>query len=174
MYGARAVLKNAVRKYGGRDVDVHVVWLPMVEGDNETAARKTGAMFPANRARQYFDADRAVGLAMSREAFAGCLDQALSGLPEDHPLYPQLHEWSRIPQDEKPLWDAVLFYPQGDTWEEKAPIPLYWSKQVGFYEGRNDGVTGTFFKNDCRVPPVDSDWFDEVEEQLEKLLRKRD
>jgi hypothetical protein len=42
------------------------------------------------------------------------------------------------------------------------PAPAAWSKQVGFIGPDAGKMTGTFFRNDCKQLPADSDWNDEV------------
>jgi len=160
------VLKEIAEKYSQDEVSVHVVWLPMVSGDDERAARSTGRMYAAHPVHQYYDGQRSVGLSYRREVFTNCLNDALSVMPQDHPLYAELNEWASTPRGNGPLWDAVLFYPPGIEWDDHMPRPAAWSKQVAFFEGATGDVTGTFFRDDCKAPPVDSDWNVEVQRGL--------
>lgn len=146
----------------------------MVPGDSERAARRTGSMFPPKRVSQYYDSERVVGSAFIRGPFRGCLDQALRATPANHPLHEALVEWSQSGQPEHPLWDAVLFYPPGIEWIDTAPAPLFWSKQVGFFGSDAGEVTGTFFRDGCDQPPIDSSWPAEARQALERLTQARE
>jgi hypothetical protein len=166
------VLKEVVETHVDTALSIHVVWMPMVPGDSREAAQKTGAMFAGEPVHQYYDGERLAGAAYMRDAFADCLTDALQAVPEDHPVYAQLKEWPRSGRSVGPLWDAVLFYPPNVQWADQAPRPKYWSKQVGFFGPGAGAVTGTFFRNDCKQPPVDSDWFREVRNVMGTLLAK--
>jgi len=172
VYGARAVLKQVAEGFPQREVSVHVVWMPMVPGDDEPAARTTGRMFAGLDVRQYYDGGRVVGSAFRRDVFPNCASDALSVMPEEHPLYAQLREWATPPRAEGPLWDAVLFYPPGVEWGDQTPVPRFWSKQVAYLGENAGGVTGVFFRNDCKAAPVDSDWHREVREAMANLLER--
>jgi hypothetical protein len=61
------------------------------------------------------------------------------------------------------LWDAILFYDAQSEWRERVPAPAAWAKQVAFFgSGQPREPSGTFFRSDCKSPPVDSDWHVEV------------
>lgn len=168
------MLKEVVEAHADAALSVHVVWMPMVPGDSREAAQQTGSMFPPDRVHQYYDADHLAGEAYVRDAFASCLADAFKSTPEDHPLHAQLEAWSKSGRPAGPLWDAVLFYPPGLEWADKAPTPQYWSKQVMFFGADAGTITGTFFHNDCKHPPADSDWFREVKSAITKLLSSTD
>jgi len=155
------VQTEIAEKWPATDVSIHIVWLPMVPGDNARATRRTGRSFPPH-VHQYYDPDRLVGHAYYRDVFPGCLRDALRVMPKDHPLYDTLHEWSQASRSEGPIWDAVFFYRAGSEWTDGVPVPAFWSMQVAFFPQGDDGVTGTFFRNSCSEPPVDSDWHEEV------------
>lgn len=163
------MLKEIAEKYSADDVSVHVVWMPMVPGDDERAARSSGRMYGSHPVHQYYDGGRTIGLAYRREAFTNCLTDALSVMPKDNPLYAELSEWATTSRGDGPLWDAVLFYPQGVEWADRMLQPVAWSKQVAFFEGSTNDVTGTFFRDDCKSPPVDSDWHEEVRRGLRSV-----
>lgn len=164
------MLKEVVEAHADADLSIHVVWMPMVRGDSREAAEHTGAMFPPRRVQQYYDAEHVVGEAYVHDTFANCLAEALKVTPEDHPMHAQLEAWLKSGRPAGPLWDAVLFYPPGVEWAEKAPAPPYWSKQVMFFGADAGTNTGTFFRNDCNRPPSDSDWFHEVQGAMQALL----
>jgi hypothetical protein len=164
------VLKEIAEAYPAGAVSLHVVWMPMVPGDDARAARETGSMFAGFRVHQYYDGERAVGLAFHREVFPHCLREIVAATPDDHPMHDQLGEWLASSPNDRPLWDAVLYFPKGAEWTSRAPRPVRWSKQVGFMGGDAGDVTGVFLKNDCHQPPVDSDWHREVRRAMKHLL----
>ncbi len=163
------MLKEVAEKFDEQAVAIHVVWMPMVPGDSEHVARSTGAMYASHDVHQYYDAERVVGLAYHHEVFGDCVREAVAATPRDHPLHETLREWASSNRQDRPLWDAVLFYPPGVEWMQHVPEPMRWSKQVGFM-GKNAGrITGMFFRNDCRQPPVDSDWNDELRAAMKAM-----
>lgn len=164
------MLKEVVEKYPQDQVSVHVVWMPMVPGDDEQAARSTGEMYAKRGVHQYYDDEHILGLAYRSELFANCLRDILTVMPSDHPMYAEISEWASSSHSEGPLWDAVLFYPPGVEWTERMPRPVAWSKQVGFFGSDAGDVTGVFFQNDCKQLPVDSDWRRQVREAMPALI----
>ncbi|HKQ50279.1 MAG TPA: hypothetical protein VJZ71_19555 [Phycisphaerae bacterium] len=172
MYGARAVLKEVVEAAPRADVRVIVVWLPMVETDNAKAAREAARMFRDERVTQFYDPQRLLGLAFPRDVFPNCIHDALRATPPEHPFHADLQAWAESPPDQQVMWDAVLFYDRNGEWGERPPKPRRWSKQVAFFENAGPGEpTATFFHNDCKAPPVDSDWHIEVRNGLQAIAR---
>lgn len=171
MYGARAVQKQINEAYPHASLAVHIIWLPMIPTDDERSAREAARMFTDARVTQYYDPKRLSGLAYMQEAFSNCLREALAATPKDHPVHDDMEAWARESDEPGALWDAALFYDQGITWNQRAPAPTLWSKQVGYFGCEaSAGVTGTFFKNECAKPPVDSDWNHQIREALATLL----
>lgn len=168
------MLKEIAEKYSEDEVSVHVVWMPMVPGDDEQAARSSAKMYGGHAVHQYYDAQRIVGLAYRAEVFANCLRDAIGVMPKDHPLYADLTEWASTPRGEGPLWDAVLFYPPSVEWREEMPRPAAWSKQVGFFGSDAGPITGMFFRNSCTEPPTESDWHVEVRNAMNGLVENRE
>lgn len=149
--------KQLVAATAGRDLSVIIVWMPMVETDSQSAAFKASAMFTDARVTQFYDPERVIGLDYARGAFANCLRDALSVLPKEDELRGLVERWNQLELRGRALWDAVLFYPAGVEWAAAAPAPTRWAKQVMYFEG-GDGITGTFFRDDCKKLPIDSDW----------------
>jgi hypothetical protein len=151
------VQKQLVEATVGRDLSVIVVWMPMVETDSEAAAVKASAMFTDRRVTQFYDPERVVGLDYSKGVFANCLRDVLSVLPKEDELRTMVEQWNELAPEHRALWDAVLFFPPGVEWTGAAPAPTRWAKQVMYFES-GDPITGTFFKDDCKKRPIDSDW----------------
>jgi hypothetical protein len=152
------------------DVAVAIVWMPMVPTDSEQAAQEEAARLSDPRVAHFYDPDRRVGTAYSAHVFGACAKEALLALPREHPLRPRLAELAEGDPGEWPLWDALLLYRAGTTWQaEPPPPPVRWAKQVAYF-GTDDIVTGTFFRNDCRSPPLDSDWQVVVREAMTSMV----
>lgn len=153
------------------DVRVAVVWIPMLMTDNQITARRAAAILDDSRVRQFYDRGKHLGVAYASDVFADCLQEALRTLPQEHLMRTDLEEWAVRPPASRPLWDAVLFYPAGMTWEERVPTPAAWAKQVDFF-GSDDsgGPTGEFWRNNCASPPIESDWRDEVRQGLDRII----
>ena len=108
MRGYRAV-SGVFDEFAGEPMKGFVVWLPMVRGDSEAAARALlgGAADP--RLRFAWDRDRHAGRLVSRT-----LGLKLLG------VFPQT------------AWDVYLVYAPGIRWTEEAPPPpTNWEHQLG-------------------------------------------
>lgn len=152
-------------------MSITIVWLPMLESDDESAARRASQMFSDMRVRQFYDPRRLSGLAASNEAFpAGCLHDVLEATPAEHPLHARLKEWAASNAEPPALWDAALFYQPDAEWGDHVPTPARWSKQVGFHGSAAPGEpSGIFLHNSCHAPPVDSDWYVEVRNAMQAM-----
>ena len=87
----------------GSDVVVSIVWIPMLPGDNASAAQAATALVSDIRARHYFDPDRRAGRAIA----------------------------SRMGGEGKIAWDMYLFFAPDAPWEDEPPLPLDWAHQLG-------------------------------------------
>lgn len=163
------MLNEVAEKFGADAVAIHVVWMPMLPGDDEDVARSSATLYAGDEVHQYYDPERLVGFAYRRDVFAECLAEEFAVTPRAHPLYETLRERSSPNAQQRPLWDAVLFYPPGVEWAEHAPVPTRWSKQVGFLGAEAGQVTGIFFHNDCNEPPANSDWHDELRKAMRAM-----
>ena len=156
------------------EVTVEIVWVPMLPTDTEESARRAARMFRDPRIRQYYDRDRQLGIAYMKDVFPDCIRDALTVLPADHEFRPRLEEAVASPDQGFPLWDAVLAYPPDAEWRDHVPRPAMWSKQMAYWGCRKDGeLTGTFWRNDCKQLPIDSDWAIEVRTMLGNAQRDR-
>ena len=155
------------------DVSVTVVWLSMLEGDDATAARKASRMFSDPRVRQFFDPGRIISLTFVRDVFPTCLHDLLESTPKDHPLHATLEEWAASESKPRPVWDAVLFFDRDTEWGEHAPSPARWSKQLAFHGSASPGKPSVlFYRDNCKSPPVESDWYLEVRNGMNALGAK--
>jgi hypothetical protein len=51
------------------------------------------------------------------EQFPNAVRDALEILPRDHEMREALEARKNLPREEMPLWDAVLVFPPGVTWD---------------------------------------------------------
>ncbi|HVC32922.1 MAG TPA: hypothetical protein VNL16_05380 [Chloroflexota bacterium] len=82
---------------------VSLVWIPMLESDNETAAREEATLFAQPMVRHFWDADRQVGSAVARSL----------GGPGDAAC------------------DIYLFFAPDIAWIGEPPSPTAWLHQLG-------------------------------------------
>ena len=163
--------KEIVEAYPKDELAVYVVWMPMIASDNEAAARKAATQYRDPRLRQYYDPARLAGIAFSRDVKPDQFRELLDGLSDDDPLAQHVREWFSRPPEERPIWDAVYFFPAGIRWTGSPPKPSAWMKQVGFFGDQpGDEPSGVFFRHDSKEPPSESDWFVEVRRAMAKLM----
>jgi hypothetical protein len=90
----------------GRQFDIHLVWLPVLEEDNADAADEaTDLVARRHRVKQYWDEDRSISFAA----------HAVFGLA------------SRRRRVE---WDLYLFYRAGAEWTQPLSVPDLWLDQL--------------------------------------------
>lgn len=101
MRGARAV-RDLLKAQPERQLDVFVVWAPVLRTDTEAAAKKLAAEFGADvRVRQYWDPDKDVGLEMA--------------------------DWVDV--GKSPFaWDAYFYFVAGTKWAKQRPA--IWAHQL--------------------------------------------
>ena len=83
-------------------LDVLVVWIPAIAGDDYAAANRSQSKVVDERARHYWDGSQALG-----EAFA-----------------PVLELRSRM------AWDVYLLFDKDADWKEAPPAPAAWLHQL--------------------------------------------
>ncbi|MGH9318677.1 MAG: hypothetical protein ACRD3V_02135 [Vicinamibacteria bacterium] len=83
-------------------IDVFIVWIPAISGDDYAAATKSMNLIPDERARHYWDGSQALG-----EAFSPVLG-----------IRPRI------------AWDVYLLFDGKTEWGETAPAPASWLHQL--------------------------------------------
>ena len=166
IYGAKALQHEAQKAPGvGERSEVMIVWVAMLESDNESEARKAARRFDFQGAHHFYDGGRRIGARLMAEQFPHAVRDALEILPSDHEMREMLESRKDLPPEEMPLWDAVLVFPSGVKWEERSPAPTWWTKQTSYSgEDKPGEMTATFWKNSTRQLPVRSDWYVEARE----------
>ena len=166
IYGAKALQHEAQKLQGVSErAEVFIVWVAMLESDNEREARKAAQRFDIRGARHFYDGERQIGARLMREQFPNAVRDALEILPRDHEMREMLEARKDLPPEKMPMWDAVLVFPSGVKWEKRSPAPVWWTKQTGYSgEERPGEMTAVFWKNSTRQLPVPSDWYLEARE----------
>ena len=104
MQGARAAQRSIIESYPDADVSVSIVWIHMLDGDTEMAARRSaGGIVHDPRVRHFYDPERRAGKAITR---------SLGG------------------EEGKAAWDIYLFYEKGCEWIDGPPAPVDWMHQL--------------------------------------------
>lgn len=109
--GATVVLDDVVARIGARDLRVYVVWLPVLDEDNEAAARASASRFHDPRVRHYWDRTDAFGLALGR----------VLAIPASRFEPGRAHGIA---------WDVYLVYPRSTPWDATIPTPRFWMHQL--------------------------------------------
>jgi outer membrane murein-binding lipoprotein Lpp len=166
IYGAKALQHEAQKiPQAGESAKVLIVWVAMLETDNESEARKSARQFDISGARHFYDGRKQIGARLMAEQFPSAIRDALEILPRDDELRATLEARKDLPPEKMPLWDAVLVFPPGVKWDERSPTPVWWTKQTRFIgEERPGELTAMFWKNSTRQLPVRSDWYLEARE----------
>jgi len=166
IYGAKALQHEAQKiPQAGESAKVLIVWVAMLETDNESEARKSARQFDVSGARHFYDGRKQVGARLMAEQFPNATRDALEILPRGHEMRETLEARKDLPPEKMPLWDAVLVFPPGVKWDERSPAPVWWTRQTSFIgEERSGELTAVFWKNSTRQLPVRSDWYLEAHE----------
>ena len=113
-----------------KNLDVTIVWSPMMESDNEAAARDAERMFKGTRVAQFYDPTRRVGLAFRRDVFPDAYQKVLTSLPAEHWLRTELIE-SGPDYSDQPEWDIYMFFDRGVKWADTPPRPFHFVRHMG-------------------------------------------
>lgn len=100
-----------MRQVAAPDLRAYVVWLPVLDGDDETAARASTTRLMDPRVRYYWDKTRTFGTALGR---------ALA-------IPPSRFEPGRA---HGLAWDVYLVYPRTAGWDATIPTPSFWMHQL--------------------------------------------
>jgi hypothetical protein len=151
-HGARAIVSEILGHYQDADVDVTIVWSPMLKKDNEEAAHESAKMFDDARVTQFYDTERYVGYLYRFDVFPDAADQMAASLPEGHPFHEAMAERAETAR-ERPEWDIYMWFASGRRWETDAPRPTRFIRQVGRWD--EDGRTvSLMWVDDLTKAPV--------------------
>jgi len=160
--GAEAVRKSIIDRFAESGVFAVVVWQPMLEPDDEEAARIASGIFAEASAVQFYDPERLAGWAFEREQFSRKWDEVDAALPADH--------WLRQIVDSKPEpapeWDIYMVYRPGVLWEDETPAPDAFIRHIG---RGSDGLS-RFWRDNFNSPPEAADLFEAMESMGRDIL----
>jgi len=146
-----------------KNLDVTIVWSPMMESDNEAAARDAERMFKGTRVAQFYDPTRRVGLAFRRDVFPDAYQKVLTSLPAEHWLRTELIE-SGPDYSDQPEWDIYMFFDRGVKWADTPPRPFHFVRHMGrIGETQLQGWLAAH-------PDKQAEW--ELEQSLSEQLRR--
>jgi hypothetical protein len=166
IYGAKALQHEAQKTSGlAETTELLVVWVSMLETDNEMEGRKAAGSFDFPGVRHFYDRNNEVGRLLRAEQFPNAVREALEILPADHPLQKTLEKKKDLPPEKMRIWDSVLIFPPGVKWEDHTPKPEWWTIQTGSRIEEKPGERKVvFWRNKL---PVGSDWYLEAREALD-------
>lgn len=151
--GAEAVEREILAKYPAAKVHASVVWIPMLESDNEAAARQSTGIIARANASHFYDSAQAVGWAYHRGTFHDMERRAKVALPAGHWLS---DAWAEHGED-RPQWDLYMLYAPGVRWSEQGtapPMPTAWIRHVG----RNgEAGASVYWRDTPDTPPLEGD-----------------
>ena len=140
--GAEVVEKEVTSRYAASQVDALIVWIPMLDTDNEKAARGSATIFPPERVTQFYDGHQTLGTQYAQNTFAGFYERARKSLADDHWLATALDDRIEV---KRPQWDLYMLYAPGVKWEGEAPpMPTHWIRHLGRKEDRK---TSTYWQD---------------------------
>lgn len=96
--------QSVLEAFPSADIGVSIVWINILGGDTEMAAKRAAAeILPDPRVHHFYDPEKRVGEAIAR---------SLGG------------------EEGKVAWDIYLFYKAGSEWAENPPTPIAWMHQL--------------------------------------------
>lgn len=160
--GAEAVRKSIIDRFAESGVFAVVVWQPMLEPDDEEAARVASGIFADAPAVQFYDPERLAGWAFEREQFSRKWDEVDAALPADH----WLRQVVESKPEPSPEWDVYMVYRPGVLWEDEAPTPDAFIRHIG---RGSDGLS-RFWRDGFNAPPEAADLFEAMEAMGRDIL----
>jgi hypothetical protein len=147
------VKQEITDRYCADSLRVLIVWSPMMDADNEAAAREAAEMFGAD-VLQFYDPGRRVGRAYREKVFPDASRQALASLPDHHWLrerYSGLGESFAT----RPEWDIYLFYAPAIRWEGSPPVPTHFARHIGRFGVEGGDPRSVVWVDGYDRPPVE-------------------
>jgi hypothetical protein len=155
VFGAEVVRRSIMDCFAGKGVHAIVVWEPMLEPDNEAAARHSSGIFAGTDAVQFYDPERHAGWAYERDPFSRKWDEVEAALPADH----WLRETVDRRPDPGPEWDLYMLYRPGVRWEDRPPKPDAFIRHIG----RDEQGQSRYFRDGFNAPPATGDLYEAME-----------
>lgn len=100
------VAENVLSKVDDKNLEVYVVWMPVLAVDDREAALRARAIVDDDRVRHFWDLDQSLGRAYGRSI--------------------------ELPRGGDLAWDMYLVFNPNARWGSALPIPSVWNHQLGF------------------------------------------
>lgn len=152
------------------EIDITIVWSPMMESDDEASAREAAKMFDGTRVMQFYDPERLVGLVFRRQVFPDAYEQALAALPNDHWLHEAMLE-NGPEYGDGPEWDIYMFFGHGAEWADSPPRPVHFIRHLGRVIETDDEGLSLMWIDDYSKPPVEGVLSEEMSRIRKEWLR---
>lgn len=153
-HGARAIVTEILDGYEDADLDVTIVWSPMLKNDNEADARASAKMFDDSRVTQFYDPERFIGYLYRFDVFPEGADQMAASIPSDHPFHQAIAERAERDRD-RPEWDIYMWFDSDVRWKTDAPPPTRFIRQVGHWDEGDKTVSLMWIDDLTRAPVVE-------------------
>jgi hypothetical protein len=153
LHGARAIADEVLGHHPDADVDVSIVWLPMLNNDSEAAARKAARMFADGRVTQFYDPERFVGYLYRFDVFPDAAQRMAASIPDDHPFHESMAQRVEADRD-RPEWDLYMWFDAQVRWKTDAPPPTRFIRQVAHWKEDGKTVSLMWLDNLSRAPVV--------------------
>lgn len=99
------VAENVLSKVDEEDLQVYVVWMPVLATDDREAALKSQSIVDDSRASHFWDLDQSLG-----RAYGKSID---------------------LPRGGDLAWDMYLVFGRDAKWDATLPVPSLWNHQLG-------------------------------------------
>lgn len=165
--GARTVEREIMERYPAEKIHASVVWIPMLPGDDEAAARESTAIIGRPNASHFYDSVHAVGLAYERGPFADMDQRAESVLPASHRFR---EVWEKSGSD-RPQWDLYMMYAPGVRWDDQRaspPAPTAWIRHLGRRGG--EGTPSAYWRDTLDPPPLEGDLYSAMRQMADETM----
>lgn len=167
-YGARVIQAEILNRYDNDDIDVVIVWSPMLEGDDEDSARAAAAAFDDPRVTQFYDPERFIGYLYRFDVFPDAAAQMAASMPPSHPFHDAIVGRAEADR-ERPEWDIVMWFGRDQKWVKDAPPPSRFIRQFAHWQ---EGLTtqSLMWIDDMKKAPVTGDLNDYVGSVMRDLI----
>lgn len=165
--GAQTVEREIMARYPPERVHASVVWIPMIKGDSEDAARKSSGILARTNASHFYDAKQAAGWAYHCGSFEGMARRVKAALPADHWI---TEAWAEHRED-TPQWDLYMLYAPGVTWDADAlpPKPAAWIRHIGRH---GEDEKSVYWRDTPDTPPREGGLFEAMRAMADETIGK--
>ena len=170
MYGARSVREAIAEAYSDDNVNITIVWSPMLASDNQEAAYASMNIFADHpNVTQFWDPNRRAGLAYRNDVFPDAVKDMDASLPEDH----FFRDFVSGRQSDRPEWDIYMFFDPDSTWSQSPPTPDAWLRQTARFKNEIGEPMSLMWKNDYGQPPIQGQVLDQLHDMATSVLTSK-